>query len=156
MSRAIRITVRLLGIAGFAGGCLWVYSAPGFEPALTLIAATAAFLGSFMESHAATTPPQTVETQPALLPETRLLLAEIDDCSKSKTKGITLMMMDSVLGDYRPYLWNNHLHGAAHCDLRDITDIISRVDELVALGYLEHHDSTGALRQYRRTRRQPS
>jgi hypothetical protein len=149
----MRTLIRFLSIAGVVVAIAWIIFAPGFEPILTGIASLVALLGSFVGGGEKTTPS---EQSPSGLSEAAsTLLGEIDASEESKAKGISLMMIDSVMGGYRPYLWNNHLHGAINVGIADISDVLQAVDELEDRGFLVVHHAEGSLRQWRRTAKQP-
>lgn len=149
----MRIFLRVLSVLGVLVSLAWVAFSPGFEPVLTSLGCVAAFLSSFAKT--------SVEVEKnGIAPEcisdrAKALLVEIDSSDESKAKGISLMMIDSVTGGYRPYLWNNHLHGAINLEIADISDVLQAVDELENRGFLVVHHVEGSLRQWRRTAKQP-
>lgn len=149
----MRTVIRVLSALGVLVSIGWIVFAPGFEPVLTGIGSVVALLGSFVR--AGETPIVATPQSESLSELASSLLEEIDASEESKAKGISLMMMDSVTGGYRPYLWNNHLHGSLKVDVADISDVLQAVDELEDRGFLVVHHVGESLRQWRRTGKQP-
>jgi hypothetical protein len=147
----MRILLRVLSVLGVLVSLAWVVFSPGFEPVLTSLGCVAAFLSSFAKASVE----KNVIAHECLSGRANALLVQIDASEDSKAKGISLMMIDSVTGGYRPYLWNNHLHGAINLEIADISDVLQSVDELEDRGFLVVHHVEGSLRQWRRTAKQP-
>lgn len=148
----MRISIRIISALGVAVCAGWLVFAPGFEPILTGIGSVVTLLGSFVRE--GETPKAARPSDESLSALAVKLLAEMDRSEESKAKGISLMMVDSVNGDYLPHLWNDHLHGQLQVRMADISDVLQAVDELEGQGFLVVHHLEDNLRQWRRTAKQ--
>ena len=136
----------------------WLYFSRDFEPLIALVGSIIAFLSSFdVSTPAIPVSPVATSSGRPLSDEALLLLSDIDGCDESDPKGVSLMMAGSTVGLYRPYIWDNHIHGPISGDERyDPSGKISAIDELVDLDYLTPHYESGSLLQWRRTTKRRS
>lgn len=131
-----------------------IYFDPGLPAISGFIGAILAFLTTFDKKTEAL---DRAEPSHEMSQHARRVLTEIESSSESDPKGVSLMMMGNVLGLYRPFIWNNHIHGAiSGNDGYDTTGVVSAIDELVGLGFLVPHYVGDSLLQWRRTTRQQS
>jgi hypothetical protein len=150
-NKDMRVAVRIVSLMAALIGIAWVTASPGFESVLTCLGGVVVFLGSLIEGR------KHDEAKPDidLSPKARELLEEIDSSTESSMKGISLMMVDSVVGLYRPYIWSNTVHGPIQAGPSHIGDVVSAVQELEKKGFLAFHEQESkSLSQYRRTEKQ--
>ncbi len=152
-----RVIHLLSGIAILLSGA-WLYFSRDFEPLLALIGSIIAFLSSFGGSSSeSVVTQQSGSSAISLSDAANRVLSEIDSSYESDPKGVSLMMMGSTVGYYRPFIWDNHLHGGiSDHEGYDPSGIISAVDELVDLSFLIPHHVGSSLLQWRRTSKRRS
>jgi hypothetical protein len=128
----MRVAARIVSVVAALIGIAWVAVSPGFESILTCLGGLVACLGSLIEGRK----PDEAQPEIDLSPIARELLEEIDSSTKSSMKGISLMMVDSVVGLYRPYIWSNAVNGPIESRFSDISDVVCAVHELEKRGFL--------------------
>jgi hypothetical protein len=154
----MRRVVHLLSGVAILLSAAWLYFSRDFEPLLTFVGSIIAFLSSFGGSTPEPIPPQAaVKLLPGLSGTADRVLSEIDASDESDPKGVSLMMMGSTVGYYRPFIWDNHLQGGiSDHDGYDPSGTVSAVDELVDSGFLIPHHVGRSLLQWRRTTKRRS
>ena len=143
------VSLIILVISGF-----WLYNVRDYEPLLALIGALLAFITSFDRPiPAMPSAPTIMSNTSPLSDEAMILLSEIDRCDESDPKGVSLMMHGGTVAMFRPFIWENHVHGPISGDYEqyDPSGKLSAIDELADSGYLIPHYESGSLQQWRRT-----
>lgn len=154
----MRRVIHLLSGVAILLSAAWLYFSRDFEPLLAVVGSIIAFLSSFGGASSTGTDTQPViAITPHLSDTASRVLFEIDSSEQSDPKGVSLMMMGSTVGLYRPFIWDNHLHGSiSGHDGYDPSGTVSAIDELVDSGFLIPHHVGSSLLQWRRTSRQRS
>ena len=153
----MRRVIHLLSGIAILLSAAWLYFSRDFEPLLAFIGSIIAFLSSFGGSSSESTVPQSVVGSTLHLSDAASrVLSEIDASDESDSKGVSLMMMGSALGLYRPFIYNSHIHGSTSGNEYETDGIISAIDQLVDSGFLIPHHVGSSLLQWRRTSRQRS
>ena len=150
----MRKAIHALAIVGILIGIAWAFVDFGFGSVATATGALIAFLTRFERKEGL---PGAAPVVDSLSENAQRVLSEIDGSDESDPKGVSLMMMGSSVGFYRPFIWDNHLHGeiSGHEGF-DPSGVISAVDELVDSDYLIPHYEGDSLLQWRRTRKAQS
>jgi hypothetical protein len=147
----MRRIIHIVSIVGILVTAALIFIDPGLATVSAFIGALLAFLTTFEKK------PEDLSDSPPnqeMSANARRVLSDIEASDESDPKGVSLMMVQNVLGLYRPFIWS---HGTTSGnDGYDTTGVISAIDELVDLGFLVSHYEGDSLRQWRRTTKQPS
>ncbi len=147
----MRKTIHVLALIGMLICVVWCFVDFGFGSISAAVAGLIAYLSSFDRKEQAAV---AIQPDDNLSENALRFLNAIEESEESDPKGISLMMMGSSVGLYRPFIWDNHLHGqiSGH-DGHDPSDAISAIDELEDSGFLIPHYEGDSLRQWRITRK---
>jgi len=149
----MRRTIHLLSIGGIILTVVWACFDFGFSSVSGVIASLVAFLSSIEKSDVS----HPIAPPPISFSDTAgRVLTEIDASDESDPKGVSIMMMGSALALYRPFIYNNHIHGSTSGNDYETDGVISAIDELVDSGFLIPHHVGGSLLQWRRTTKRRS
>ena len=144
----------MLSIGGIVLTIVWACFDFGFSSVSGVIASLLAFLSSIQKPEST---PSIAAPDVSLSDTARRVIDEIDASEESDPKGVSLVMMGSSVGLYRPFIWDNHLHGSiSGQEGYDPTGTVSAVDELIDSGFLIPHHVGSSLLQWRRTTKQRS